>query len=273
MNRTRVLIVDDEPDVVASIRFALESEGIECLEAENGPAALKLAIREHPDLILLDIMMPDMNGFEVAKLLKFNEEYRGIIIVMLTARTQFEDIAVGVETGADEYITKPFDMDFLVREVKQQLHRRFRPVAPAPKARARPPRKRILIVDDEPDVAHSVRYRLEFEGFECLVAEDGAQALEMARRDKPDLILLDVMLPKITGYGVARLLRLDDACRDVPVLMVTGIGPGKYARWACESGVDEYITKPFDMDALVARIRQLLNLEPEAANTGDGTPK
>ena len=120
----RVLIVDDEPDVVASIRFALESEGIECLEAESGPAALELAMRKHPALILLDIMMPEMDGFQVARLLKSDRKYEGIIIVMVTAKTQFEDIALGIETGVDAYITKPFEMDFLVREVKQRLSRR-----------------------------------------------------------------------------------------------------------------------------------------------------
>lgn len=121
MNNKRVLIVDDEPDIVESIRFNLEFEDIECIEAHDGEEALSKARNENPDLIILDIMLPKINGYKVARLLKFDESHKHIPIIMLTARTQQTDIKLGEETGADEYVTKPFDMDMLVALVKKYL--------------------------------------------------------------------------------------------------------------------------------------------------------
>jgi len=120
----RVLIVDDEPDIVESIKFSLELEGIECIEAHDGEEGLLKARKENPDLILLDIMLPKINGYKIARLLKFDESYKYIPIIMLTARTQKADIELGEETGADEYVTKPFDLDVLVALVKRYLNQK-----------------------------------------------------------------------------------------------------------------------------------------------------
>ena len=121
MSKKKVLIVDDEPDIVESIKFNLELENIECIDAYDGEEAFSKAKKENPDLILLDIMLPKMNGYKVARLLKFDESYKHIPIIMLTAKTQEKDIKTGEETGADEYVTKPFDMDMLVALVKRYL--------------------------------------------------------------------------------------------------------------------------------------------------------
>ncbi|MFQ5543946.1 MAG: response regulator transcription factor [Nitrospiria bacterium] len=121
MNKKKVLIVDDEPDIVESIKFSLELEGFETLEAQDGEEGLAKARREKPHLILLDVNMPKMNGYKVCRLLKFDETYKKIPVIMLTARTQDRDAQMGEQTGADEYITKPFDMDALMSLVKQHL--------------------------------------------------------------------------------------------------------------------------------------------------------
>lgn len=122
MDKKRVLIVDDELDTVESIKFRLELEGVECIEAYDGEEALSKTKKENPDLILLDIMLPKISGYKVARLLKFDESYKHIAIIMLTARTQEKDVKLGEETGADQYVTKPFDMETLVTLVKQYLH-------------------------------------------------------------------------------------------------------------------------------------------------------
>jgi len=121
MVKKRVLIVDDEPDIVEAIKFNLEFENIECIEAYDGEEGLSKAKKEAPDLILLDIMLPKMNGYKIARLLKFDTTYKHIPIIMLTARTQEKDVKLGEETGADEYVTKPFDIDTLVVLVKKYL--------------------------------------------------------------------------------------------------------------------------------------------------------
>ena len=117
----RILIADDETDIVETLQFMLEVEGFECLTAYNGEDALNLAKREMPDLLILDVMMPKINGYKVCRLLKFDVKYKNIPILMVTARSQEEDKMIGEETGADEYITKPFEINDVVEKVKKYL--------------------------------------------------------------------------------------------------------------------------------------------------------
>ena len=117
----RILIADDETDIVETLQFMLEVEGFECLTAYNGEDALNLAKREMPDLLILDVMMPKINGYKVCRLLKFDAKYKNIPILMVTARSQEEDKMIGEEPGADEYITKPFKINDLVEKVKKYL--------------------------------------------------------------------------------------------------------------------------------------------------------
>ncbi len=121
MSQKRILVVDDEVDLVETVRFSLELEGFEVLVAYNGEEGLNLARKENPDLILLDLMLPKLDGYKVCRLLKFDERYKHIPILMLTAKTQEKDKEMGFETGANEYLTKPFDMDELMKKVKGYL--------------------------------------------------------------------------------------------------------------------------------------------------------
>jgi DNA-binding response OmpR family regulator len=121
MGRKKILVVDDEVDLVKTIQFALEAEGYEVLVSHNGEDALNQSRKENPDLILLDLMLPKLDGYKVCRLLKFDERYKHIPILMLTAKTQQKDKLLGKETGADEYITKPFDMEELMGKIKKYL--------------------------------------------------------------------------------------------------------------------------------------------------------
>ena len=117
----KILIVDDEQDIVESLKFVLEAADYTCYLAYNGEEGLRLAKEIMPDLIILDVMMPKINGFKVSRLLKFDAKYKNIPILMLTARSQEEDKLIGEETGADEYITKPFDLDVVLEKVNGYL--------------------------------------------------------------------------------------------------------------------------------------------------------
>ena len=121
MNPKKILVVDDEVDLVETVRFPLEMEGYHVLVSYNGEDALNQARKENPDLILLDLMLPKLDGYKVCRLLKFDERYKHIPIFMLTAKTQEKDKVLGMETGADEYITKPFEIDYLMEKVKEYL--------------------------------------------------------------------------------------------------------------------------------------------------------
>lgn len=121
MGQKKVLIVDDEADILEAIRFKLEAEGFQCIAASDGEEGLSKAKTEKPDLVLLDVGLPKINGYKVCRLLKFDESFRKIPIIMLTARTQEKDVQIGQETGADEYVKKPFDLELLASLVKRYL--------------------------------------------------------------------------------------------------------------------------------------------------------
>lgn len=117
----KILIVEDEAFIAETVRFALEHAGYECYVAADGMEAVKMTREHNPDLMLLDIMLPKLNGFKVCRLLKFDEKFKHIVIIMMTARTQEKDRALGMETGADEYMTKPFEIDTMLGLVKKHL--------------------------------------------------------------------------------------------------------------------------------------------------------
>lgn len=119
----KILIVDDEQDIVESLKFVLETAGFDCYCAYDGEDGLNLAKEILPDLIILDVMMPKINGFKICRLLKYDIKYKNIPILMVTARSQIEDKQIGEETGVDEYITKPFDLDEIVKKVEGYLNK------------------------------------------------------------------------------------------------------------------------------------------------------
>ena len=121
MKKRKILIVDDELDIIETLQFALEQEGYTCCIALDGAEGLNKARTESPDLIFLDIMLPKMNGYKVARLLKLDERYRHIPIIILTAKTRDADRIKAIETGADEYVTKPFDLGHLLELVRRYL--------------------------------------------------------------------------------------------------------------------------------------------------------
>lgn len=117
----KILIVDDEADIIEILQFVFETNGYECITALDGEEGLKLAKEANPDLILLDVMMPKINGYKISRLLKYDSKYKDIPIIMITARSQEEDKIIGEETGADEYITKPFQVEYVLEKVKSYL--------------------------------------------------------------------------------------------------------------------------------------------------------
>ncbi len=123
MSNEKILIVDDEQDLVKLVRFHLEKDGYKVISAFNGEDALFLARKERPELIILDLMLPSIDGLEVCKKLKTDTELANIAIVMLTAKGEESDITVGLKLGADDYVTKPFSPKELVARVQAVLRR------------------------------------------------------------------------------------------------------------------------------------------------------
>ena len=121
-------------------------------------------------------------------------------------------------------------------------------------------KRHILFVDDEPDIVKIVSRRLISEGFEVSIAMDGMAALQKARTEKPDLIILDVMLPKLSGYEVCRQLKQDVRYQRIPIIMLTALAHESDEEFGLEVGTDAYIRKPFKAQQLLQKIRELISI-------------
>ena len=126
MAKERILVVDDEEDILELVRFNLAREGYPVICTTSGEETLRIARKEHPDLIVLDLMLPGIDGLDVAKILKTDPQTKDILIVMLTAKGEEPDIVTGLELGADDYVNKPFSPRILVARVRAVLRRKVK---------------------------------------------------------------------------------------------------------------------------------------------------
>ena len=117
----RILIVDDEPNIVMTLDYALQKSGYHVFIARNGIEAVDIAAKEIPDLVLMDIMMPDMDGYETFEKLKQNKNLKHTKLIFLSAKNKQSDIAKGIEMGADDYITKPFSIKKVIKIIGEKL--------------------------------------------------------------------------------------------------------------------------------------------------------
>jgi two-component system, OmpR family, alkaline phosphatase synthesis response regulator PhoP len=121
MDKKKILVVDDEKEMVFAIKMALETHGFDVLDAYDGQTALDIAREKAPDLIILDIMLPKIDGYKVCRMLKFDKKYKKTPIILFTARLQQNDEKTGYEVGADAYMTKPFEAQNLLKKIKELL--------------------------------------------------------------------------------------------------------------------------------------------------------
>jgi DNA-binding response OmpR family regulator len=192
----KILVVEDEPDLLDLVVYNLRKEGFRPLRAETGERALELARDERPDLVLLDLMMPGLDGLEVCRRLRSSDDTKDIPIVMVTARAEEGDAIVGLSVGADDYVKKPFGVRELVARVRAVLRR----TTPAPD-----PSPRTLRVDDlEVDPArHEVRLRGE--DLDCTPTE--LRLLHYLVRNRGRVFSRAQLLDKAVGQDVAVLDR------------------------------------------------------------------
>lgn len=122
--KPRILFIEDDKDMVEAVKIRLEANGYEVAVEEDGIGGLNRARADNPDLIILDIMLPKLDGFKLCRMLKFDEKFKHIPIIMLTAKVQKTDIELGVEVGADYYITKPFKSEDLLAKMRELLSKK-----------------------------------------------------------------------------------------------------------------------------------------------------
>ncbi|MBI2885174.1 MAG: response regulator [Candidatus Omnitrophica bacterium] len=257
--RPRVLVVDDSPTVLLRAASILETQGYEVLTAATGEAGLEQARRAHPDAIILDVMLPGMNGYEVCLRLKEDEATRAIPVIMLTQRGTERDELEGKLAGALFYLTKPRSESDLIQRVAEALR------ATAPDGQAAPagpgvspPQTTILLVDDSPAILASVERLLSDRGYRVLTASTGETALQLAEQARPNLILLDIVLPKLDGYQVCLRLRQNPATQHIPVVMLSNRDRPIDQLWAFEAGAVSYVSKSEEPQELLQQLQAAL---------------
>lgn len=261
--RPRVLIVDDVHENLHVLVGILRDE-YAISAATGGEKALVLAHRHpQPDLILLDVRMPGMDGYEVLSTLKADPATMDIPVILVSALSDPEDEARGLAMGAADFVTKPVSPDLLKARIRNQLELKRYRTEPPPvdiMSHAGDRQKAILIVDDVPEHIHELLEALKSE-YRILVACNGSQALEiMEGAAPPDLVLLDVVMPDMDGYEVCRRIKATAAGSRIPVIFVTVVGETRDKVKGFELGAADYITKPIDIDEVRARIRTHLEL-------------
>jgi signal transduction histidine kinase/DNA-binding response OmpR family regulator len=259
----RVLIVDDHPNTALTLARAISQlgSGIEVISATNGKTALERVKDGAVDLLITDMMMPEMNGLELIEKLKSHPGGHPTYTILITAY----DVP-GLRESArrlkvDETIIKPVRPERVCQIVSQALANMSRVEQPSQETKVQPPFK-ILIADDIHDnVALLSRY-LQSEGYSFITASDGMETLEKTRTESPDLILLDINMPKMDGFEVLQEIRTDPAIEHIPVIILTAARIGHAdVQAGFNLGADDYVTKPFDRRELLARIRTKLRVK------------
>jgi signal transduction histidine kinase len=259
----RILIVDDHPNTALTLSRAISQlgPGLDVISATNGKTALERVKDGAVDLLITDMMMPEMNGLELIEKLKSHPGGRPTYTILITAY----DVP-GLRESArrlkvDETIIKPVRPERVCQIVSQALENMGDSNPPEQEAHPQQPFK-ILVADDVPDnVALLSRY-LQNEGYTFIAASDGVETLEKTRSEMPDLILLDINMPKMDGFEVLQEIRTDLAIEHIPVIVLTAARIGHADMQAgLNLGADDYVTKPFDRRELLARIRTKLRVK------------
>ena len=252
---TKILVADDEPMIREALKRILESEGYEICEADNGKAACEAVSKNSPDLVLLDAMMPVMDGFQVLKTLRDNPATSSLPIIMLTATLAEYGEQIAMDYKVSHYIFKPCQPDMVRAAVRLAL----RPVEiPLVEIPTEPESTNILIVDDEPMMREALRNVLESEGYDVSQAENGRDACEAVSNNLPHLVLLDAMMPLMDGFQVLDVLRKNPDTANLPVIMLTST-PAEFGEQAALNyGVAHYISKPWNADMVHSAVKSVL---------------
>ena len=272
--KPKIMIVDDEPLNVKLLATMLPPDLYDPICAYDGEEALQIVADESPDLILLDIMMPGLDGYEVTRILKSNLKSQDIPIILVTGFGSTDNKIKGIETGADEFINKPVNRLELLARVKSLL--RIKQYQDQLKARTCSALSftsdqefkqsltdtvnlpSILIVEDNEIDAKLIQRFLDGEPYEIKLVKDGEDALHRIQQQKFDLILLDLLLPGKNGYEICKTLKAKEQTRNIQIVAVTNLSDTESKVQGIESGTDDYLIKPVNADELKTRVRALI---------------
>ena len=280
-SRYNLLVVDDESRNVKLITAMLSSEPYNILQANSGEKALEIINNHRIDLVLLDVMMPGLNGFEVTRIVKNNPGTKYIPIVLVTALDGSENKLKALEVGADEFLTKPVNKIEIIARIKsilqmkkyqEQLNVRIKigeklaipqkiltlQDQPQITVQNGNNQQTVMLVEDDAQYIKLYKSLVATEPYNFIVATSGEEAVRIGKQNNIDLVLLDIMLPGMSGYDVCEYFRNNSATRNIPIVAITSLGDLESRIKGIEKGIDDYLVKPFNSKEIKTRISTLL---------------
>jgi two-component system cell cycle response regulator len=255
-----ILVIEDNELNLKLVIGLLTIGNFNSLSAPDAETGIHLARMHRPDLILMDIQLPGLDGLSATRMIKSDEKLKHIPVVALTSYAMQGDDQKAQAAGCDGYVTKPIDTRTFNKIVESFFEAAsYDKETLEESIQSRP---LILIVDDEPKNIKLLRAKLSKTPYQIEQAVSGFEAIEKAQTLLPDLILLDVMMPEIDGYEVARRLKTDPKLNLTPIIMVTSLDSADAKAKGMNAGAEEFMTKPIHTEELMARINSMIQLKP-----------
>lgn len=237
------LIVDDDINLRNMIAMKLEQRGFITAGAGSDQEMIVSMEQRLPDMIILDLNLPDNSGHEILRRLKSTPGNAAIPILMLTASAREADVVAALHSGASSYIVKPVDINMLSERVEKILAGM---------------RRTVLVADNDQLILALLQSKFKARGFNVVLTDNGLAAFEHAKRIKPDLMILDIVMPGMDGLSVLKMVRNDMETKDIPVIIASARSAVTDVTDGIESGAQAYVAKPFNADDLVQRSIALL---------------
>ncbi len=258
--RNKILTVDDSKTVRIIVRKAFKSFDCEICEAANGVEGLAVAAKEMPDLILLDVTMPVMDGVEMLTKLKADAQLKAIPVMMLTAEGGREHVLKIAKIGVRDYIVKPFKEEVLIEKAGRIID--LKPLSDGPaKTKSIFDPAEILVVEDKPAIIAQVQEGLKHTPWKVNGVSTQGEAIDFCTKTPPDLILISLSLPDEAAFTLFRLIRANVKTKYTPIFALVVKTETAQQQQAQQVGFTSIITKPIEMGELESKMAKAMNLD------------
>jgi len=255
----KILTVDDSKAVRIIVKRAFKTFDCEIIEAANGVEGLAAAAKEKPDIVLLDVTMPVMDGVEMLAKLKSDHNLKAIPVIMLTAEAGRQAVMKIAKLGIRDYIVKPFKEDVLVEKVGRVID--LRPVSDAPKVKTLSDSVDILVVENKPAIIKQIQDGLEHMPWKVHGMGSPGETIDFCQKKIPDLIIVSLSMEDNVAFSLYRILRSDQKTKYVPVFGLAVKTDIEIQQKAQQVGFTSIITKPLDFNDIEAKITKAINLD------------
>ena len=231
-----ILLIEDEKTIANLIELRLKSAGYKVEVVYNGQKGLDAILTLHPDLVLLDMLLPGLSGFDILKKLKEKHILPNLPIIIISNSVQPVQLKRAIDLGARDYLIKVnFTPDVVVEKVDTVLRQETKPTSPI--------LSRVLLIEDEKIIANSIERTFAKKHHQVFLAANAREAKKVLKDEKIDLILLDIILPDVDGFQLLDEFKKNDATKDIPVIIISNLGQREEIEKGRKKGAVDYIIK------------------------------